>query len=118
MSVVDMTISGAGAEIAVSVGAARSDVLRKESTIVLMTLLPVVTVAIEKGENAGRQVSYYNVVRKIMPVGMWYGDSASLKLPKETLLSTSEECCVGLLQITSSGRIIGAAPWNFKSRQS
>jgi len=118
MSVVDMSISGAGAEIAVFVGAAPSDVMRKESTIVLITLLPVVTVAIEKGENAGRQVSYYNVVRKIMPVGMWYGDAASVKLPKETLLSTSEECCVGLLQINSSGHIIGAAPWNFKSRQS
>jgi hypothetical protein len=117
-SVVPMSMDGIGAEIAIAVGPAPNDILRKESTILLMTLLPIVTVAIEKGENSGRQVSYYNVVRRMMPIAMWQGDQASLKLPKETLLSDPRECCVSLLQITSSGHIIGAASWGFKSRQS
>lgn len=117
-SLVQMSISGVGPEIAVTVGAASNDILRKESAVVLMTLLPVVTVTIEKGENSGRQVSYYNVVRKIVPVGMWQGDPAFFKLPKETLLSDPQECCVGLLQIASSGVVIGSARWGFKSRQS
>ncbi len=117
-SVVPMSIRTLGPELAITVGAASNDILRKESTIVLMTLLPVVTVTIEKGENAGRQVSYYNVVRHIMPIGMWQGDPAFLKLPKDNLLSDPKECCVALLQIVSSGHVIGAAPWGFRSRQS
>jgi hypothetical protein len=117
-SLVRMSLSGIGPEISLTVGSAPNDILRKESAVVLMTLLPVVTVTIEKGENSGRQVSYYNVVRKIVPVGMWQGDSASFKLPKETLLSDPQECCVGLLQIASSGFVIGSASWRFKSRQS
>jgi hypothetical protein len=117
-SLVKMSLSALGPEIALTVGTAPNDILRKDSTVVLMTLLPVVTVAIEKGENSGRQVSYYNVVRKIVPVGMWQGDSAFFKLPKEALLSDPQECCVGLLQIANSGYVIGAATWRFKSRQS
>jgi hypothetical protein len=115
---VSISVDGMGVEIAVSVGAAESPSLRKESTILLMTLLPVVTVAIEKGENTGKQVSYYNVVRKIMPLGMWQGYPATVKLPKESLLSDPQECIVGLLQVSSTGHIIAAAPWGFKSRQS
>jgi hypothetical protein len=116
-SIVPMSIRTFGPELAVSVGAASTDILRKESAIVLMTLLPVVTVPIEKGENAGRQVSYYNVVRHIMPIGMWQGDPAFFKLPKDTLLTDARECCVALLQIVTSGHVIGAATWGFRSRQ-
>jgi hypothetical protein len=116
-SIVPMSIRTLGHELAISVGAASNDILRKESAIVLITLLPVVTVPIDKGENAGRQVSYYNVVRHIMPVGMWQGDPAFLKLPKDTLLTDAKECCVALLQIVSSGHIIGVATWGFRSRQ-
>jgi hypothetical protein len=114
---VSLSINGMGTDIAVSVGAGGYS-LRKDSTILLMTLLPVVTVAIEKGENTGKQVSYYNVVRKIMPVGMWQGYPATVKLPKESLLSDPQECIVGLLQVSGTGHIIAAAPWGFKSRQS
>jgi hypothetical protein len=116
-SIVPMSIRTLGTELAISVGAASNDILRKESAIVLMTLLPVVTVPIEKGENAGHQVSYYNVVRHIMPIGMWQGDPAFLKLPKDPLLTDARECCVALLQIVGSGHIIGVATWGFRSRQ-
>src|SRR5688572_2069017 len=49
-SIVPVSIDSLGPELAVSVGAASTDILRKEASIVLMTLLPVVTVPIEKGE--------------------------------------------------------------------
>lgn len=116
--VVPLSVSALGQEIAISVGAAPSHLLRLESTVLLMTLLHVVTVAIEKGENAGRQVSYYNVVRKILPLGLWRGDPLSILVPKESLLSSPHEGCVGLLQVAATGQIIGAANWGFKSRQS
>ena len=92
--------------------------MRKESALLLITLLPVVTVEIEKGENTGRHVSYFNVVRRIMPIGMWQGDASSVRLPTEDLLSDPLEGCVCLLQMAQSGHIIGAATWGMKPRQS
>ena len=45
---------------------------------------------LRRGENRGRKIAYYNVVRKMLPVGMWYGKSFVrrkthiTKLPKHT----------------------------------
>jgi hypothetical protein len=105
-------------DLSIAVGPAPSDILRRESALLLITLLPVVTVKIEKGENSGAQVSYFNVVRRIMPIGMWQGDASSVRLPKEDLLSDPLEGCVCLLQMVQSGHIIGAATWGMKPRQS
>jgi hypothetical protein len=117
-SIVELSVLNLGGQISISVGPAPSDIMRKESTLLLLTLVPVVTVAIEKGENSGRQVSYFNVVRRIMPIGMWQGDASSVRLPTENLLSDSLEGCVCLLQMAQSGHIIGAATWGMKPRQS
>jgi hypothetical protein len=117
-SIVQLSVLNLGGQISISVGPAPSDIMRKESTLLLLTLVPVVTVAIEKGENSGRQVSYFNVVRRIMPIGMWQGDASSVRLPTENLLSDSLEGCVCLLQMAQSGHIIGAATWGMKPRQS
>jgi hypothetical protein len=117
-SIVELSIANLGGQMSVSVGPAPSDILRRESALLLITLLPVVTVDIEKGENSGKQVSYYNVVRRIMPIGMWQGDASSVRLPTENLLSDPLEGCVCLLQIAQSGHIIGATTWGMKPRHS
>jgi hypothetical protein len=117
-SIVGLSIVNFGGQMSVSVDAAPSDIMRKESALLLITLLPVVTVDIEKGENSGRQVSYFNVVRRIMPIGMWQGDASSVRLPTEDLLSDPLEGCVCLLQMAQSGHIIGATTWGIRPRQS
>jgi hypothetical protein len=117
-SIVALSIANFGGQVSISVGNAPNDILRKESAILLMTMLPVVTVRIDKGENSGRQVSYFNVVRRILPVGMWQGDSTTFRLPTENLLSDPHEGCVCLLQMARSGYIIGAATWGMRPRQS
>jgi hypothetical protein len=117
-SVVELSIANFGGQMSVSVGPAPNDIMRKESALLLITLLPVVTVEIEKGENSGRQVSYYNVVRRIMPIGMWQGDASSVRLPTENLLSDPLEGCVCLLQMAQSGHVIGATTWGIRPRQS
>jgi len=117
-SIVGLSIVNFGGQMSVSVGPAPSDIMRKESALLLITLLPVVTVDIEKGENSGRQVSYFNVVRRIMPIGMWQGDASSVRLPTEDLLSDPLEGCVCLLQMAQSGHIIGASTWGIRPRQS
>ncbi len=44
-----------------------------ESTVVLFRYLPEATVDIQRGENAGRRLTYHNVVRKIVALGTWDG---------------------------------------------
>jgi hypothetical protein len=64
------------------------------------------TVDIERGENAGRTVTYHNVVEKLMMVGPWQpGAPASLPLPQP---GPGEGIAVWL-QDDLSGRILAAS---------
>ncbi|NJM34680.1 MAG: DUF1223 domain-containing protein [Rhodomicrobium sp.] len=66
-----------------------------------------VTVAIGRGENHGRQVTYTNVVRTLTPVGAWNGEAASytVKLPA----GGSFDGCAVFLQADRSYAMLGAA---------
>lgn len=74
-----------------------------------MVAAPRVEVEIKGGENAGRTVAYANVVRKIIPVGMWHGESVTLSLPASAILTEVAPACAVLLQVDGTGPIIGAA---------
>jgi hypothetical protein len=81
------------------------------STLWLMAITPSIVVKILRGENAGREIIYYNVVRKLMPASMWHGEAISLKLPLEGLMTSDSKACVVLLQSGMVGPVIGAATW-------
>ena len=81
----------------------------KEATLWLMAFAPSVSTEIKKGENAGSTVDYYNVVRKMVPAGMWHGDAAKIVLPKSSVIPEDCKGWVALLQEGKVGRVIGAA---------
>ncbi len=64
-------------------------------------------VAIGRGENEGRQVTYHNVVRSLKPVGTWSGSAETLNIPVGPL--QSGESLAVLLQEGASGQILAAA---------
>lgn len=67
------------------------------------------TVHIGRGENAGRTVTYTNVVRAIDKVGLWTGETATFTLPEA---GAENEGYIVLLQkgsIDKPGAILGAA---------
>ena len=66
-------------------------------------------VTILRGENHGRKITYYNVVRELTPVGKWSGKAMTLKLPRADLMRPGTDGCTVLLQLEDSGPIIGAA---------
>ena len=71
----------------------------------LVTYTPKATVAIKRGENAGRTITYHNVVRRVISLGKWDGSgefSAASKVPAGTP-------CVVLVQAEGFGPILGAA---------
>lgn len=81
----------------------------KEATLWLLAFAPSISVEIKKGENAGSTVEYHNVVRKMVPAGMWRGEAAKIVLPKGSVVPKGCKGWVAMLQDGKVGRVIGVA---------
>jgi hypothetical protein len=96
----------------VTVGASQ-DPERRKGTIWLAMYDDPVTVPIERGENTGKLLTYYNVVRKLRPIAMWKGKEVTVELPKSELDQAEVSRCAVILQTEHDnglpGPILGAA---------
>ena len=104
---VRVTLGENGREITVELGAGA----KEDATLWLLPLVPLMPVKILKGEIAGREIEYRNVVRKILPAGMWTGKPERLVLPRDGVLAPECTGCVALLQKGKAGPVLGAAVW-------
>jgi hypothetical protein len=107
---VPMAIARQGDELTVTIEAAQTGA--RNGTVWLMSVMPRVKVTIERGENAGQEITYHNVVRNITPGGMWHGERLSLNLPVKGVFKDCCTACVALLQVGDVGPVIGAARWS------
>jgi hypothetical protein len=92
--------------------AAAPDTSSKPATIRLALITSAAKVPITRGENAGRTIEYYNVVREIRPVGMWGGEAVSITLPEDEIMADGVDACAILVQEdlpSGPGAVIGAA---------
>lgn len=105
---VPLALSDGGKELVVEVAAGAPV---GEATLWVMPVLDRTTVKVEKGEIAGQEITYTNVVRKLLPAGMWKGDATRLTLPKESIMPQGCTACVALLQHGKVGRMLGAGVW-------
>ena len=71
----------------------------------LVTFLPKASVDIRRGENAGRRITYHNVVQKMAVVGTWDGAS---DFSKAVRVAEGTPVAV-IVQERSAGPIVGAA---------
>jgi hypothetical protein len=108
---IPMTMTGAGKEIAIEIDGVPEGMHPQDATVWFMAIAPEIAVKIERGENAGRDMVYHNVVRKLVPAGMWHGEPVTLNLPKDDLMAECCKGCVALLQAKSVGPVIGCATW-------
>jgi hypothetical protein len=67
-------------------------------------------VAIERGENRGRTLRYHHVVREITSLGRWHGEALELALPLVRLAAEGRAGAAILVQRSSDGVILAAAP--------
>jgi hypothetical protein len=104
---VPVAIASRERELVVEVASAPSGNMIAEATVWVFSVVPRVVIDIRRGENAGRTVVYTNVVRKIIPAGMWHGDKLDLTLPKAAIVGTGTTCAA-VLQVDGTGPIIGA----------
>jgi hypothetical protein len=105
---VPVSLASGEREVRVEIGAAPSQNLRQNATIWVATMVPRAVVDIARGENAGRTIAYTNVVRKIVPAGMWQGEPTGLSLPRPAIMAEGT-FCVALLQADGTGPILGAS---------
>ena len=109
-------IEGEAGEILVRIGAAAPDFTSdRKSAIWLVRFDSAQTVPIERGENAGRTITYHRVVRGIERIGWWKGEALELSLELADLRDGGRDGCAIVVQQGSHGQIFGAADMSFAS---
>lgn len=99
-----------GAGVAVTVGGAGAGA--KTGALWIMPVARARSVAIGRGENRGRSVTYSNVVRGVVKLADWSGAPLKLDVPTGLLKTGGADSYVIVLQASSGARpgaILGAA---------
>jgi hypothetical protein len=102
----DVRVQESGGQIRVSVSGSAG-----AGSVWILPVARFRKVAIQRGENRGREVAYANVVRGMMRVGDWRGEAMSLELPSSLVQQADADTYVVLVHsdVGKVGRIIGAA---------
>lgn len=95
--------------LVIDLEAAREPAQATEATIWLALIRREVEVKIKRGENHGKIGVYHNVVREWMPVGVWNGTAATIKLAHHAVKQSGADGCAIILQHGDAGAIVGAA---------
>ena len=106
---VGLSIARTGESVVIEAEGAKGEA--KNAHLVVVYFEPTQPVVIERGENAGRTVTYWNAVTDIQTAGMWHGEAARFELPASEV--DRKGGCAVLLQSVSKeglpGPILGAA---------
>ena len=110
---IPVSLSQSGAGLTVEFGNAPAGAAISEATIWLAVVTKAGKVNVRRGENGGRELVYYSVVRDLKPLGKWAGGPLQLAIPGTEMAADGVDGCVVLLQKGTSGPIIGGARlWN------
>lgn len=106
---VPLKLSKDSTKLMITAGDAKEGSGIKSGTIWIACVKKAITVPIGRGENTGKTITYYNVVRQMVPVGMWSGTSKTVDLPIKEFRGDKPDMFYALLQSGRNGRIIGVA---------
>jgi hypothetical protein len=103
---------GVAVDIAVQDGEVRIDVAAQEGAgacdVIVIAYRRHAVSAIGRGENAGRTLSEFNIVRGMRGVGTWNGRAGEYRAARSSLPADATDIAV-LVQSAGQSRIIGAA---------
>jgi hypothetical protein len=80
-----------------------------DATLWLMAVEPRVKQKIERGENTGRDITYINVVRNLVPAAMWSGEAFKGSWMRDAVMTKSSTQLVAVLQQNKVGKVMGLA---------
>ncbi len=108
-----MTVNQGDKMVFVSIGARpqayEAGKSSNEATIWLVRYEPERSVPVTRGENSGRTLTYVNVARDWMPLGVWTGDAVTFRLARQDLDADRNSAFAVLVQQMDTGPIVGAA---------
>jgi hypothetical protein len=102
----------AGKQIHVTVAASGKGPAAMHGEVWICAISKAVSIAIGRGENSGREVTYHNVVRNLLKVGDWNGSSGSWTVPLENISRDGVDAAVVYVQDGNRdkpGPMLGAA---------
>jgi hypothetical protein len=109
---VPVTMTQSGKQINVSVAASGKGPAALHGEVWICSVSKEIPIAIGRGENRGREVTYHNVVRNLLKVGDWNGTSGSWTVPLENISREGVDAAVVYVQDGSRdkpGAMLGAA---------
>ena len=101
---VPLSVSVRESDLLVDVGA-QPDAPRCD--VLLVAYLRHAVSAIGRGENAGRTLEEFNIVRQIRPLGAWKGEAKTFQVPLASLAHDATDVAV-LIQPSGQGLMVGA----------
>ena len=117
----DMQTSGEAPDVGISVKRAGESILieteegdgaAQNAHVLLVYFDAARPVEIERGENKGKTVTYWNAVTSVQTAGMWHGTAARYEMPASEIAKKGEGGCAVLLQSVTEeglpGAILGA----------
>ncbi len=118
-NVLEAVNSAAAASVPVAVSAGENEIqidlgaglVTGDATLWLLSVAPEVTVKIERGENSGSTITYHNVVRNLVPAGMWNGEAKQIVMPRKSIMTKDCKSCIAVLQSGMTGPLLGLGLW-------
>ncbi|HWZ64954.1 MAG TPA: DUF1223 domain-containing protein [Steroidobacteraceae bacterium] len=102
---VPVTLAVDAGQLVVDVGEKQGE---RASDVVLVTYLRHAETSVRRGENSGKSLEEFNIVRSIRTLGEWKGAAANYKVSASSLPSDATDVAV-LVQTHGEGPIVGAA---------
>ena len=109
---VPISMALAGKQINISVAASGKGAAAAHGEVWICSISKAVPIAIGRGENRGREITYHNVVRNLLKVGDWNGSSGSWTVPLENISREGVDAAVVFVQDGNHdkpGPMLGAA---------
>ena len=109
---VPISMALAGKQINISVAASGKGAAAAHGEVWICSISKAVPIAIGRGENRGREITYHNVVRNLLKVGDWNGASDSWTVPLENIYREGVDAAVVYVQDGNRdkpGPMLGAA---------
>ena len=101
-----------GKQITVSVAATNNPPAASHGEVWICSISKAVPISIGRGENRGRELTYYNVVRNVLKVGDWNGSAGTWTVPLENISREGIDAAAVFVQDGSRDRpgpMLGAA---------
>jgi hypothetical protein len=109
---VPVSMIQAGKQINVSVAASGKGPVMAHGEVWICSVSKAVPISIGRGENRGREITYYNVVRNLLKVGDWNGSAGNWTVPLENISRDGVDAAVVYVQDGNRdkpGPMLGAA---------